>query len=86
MTSNGSTKFQEQLLTANEGALDRLSAIGETPGHNINNPLQALIRKGHLAKLEVDSMHKHWQKVSLYEGLNAFEKERRINQKHVKKL
>jgi hypothetical protein len=54
MTSNRINKFQEPLSTENEGALERLVSIGVTVGmggHNIHNPLQAIMRKGYSAKL-----------------------------------
>jgi len=56
---------------------ERLAAIGQTAGmvgHDIRNPLQAIIGDVYLAKGDVDSLKKSDKKESLQESLAAIEK------------
>jgi hypothetical protein len=56
---------------------ERLAAIGATAGmvgHDIRNPLQAIIGDVYLAKGDVDSLKKSEEKESLQESLTAIEK------------
>ena len=68
---------QEQETAKKLKDAERLAAIGATAGmvgHDIRNPLQAIIGDVYLAKGDVDSLKKSDKKESLQESLAAIEK------------
>jgi PAS domain S-box-containing protein len=74
------SKHLEELVEERTSQLkdsERLAAIGQTAGmvgHDIRNPLQAIIGDVYLAKGDVDSLKKSDKKESLQESLAAIEK------------